>query len=720
MVRTWFPDPVLDRLEVQLMEKAQQARQLQALDPGTGQPDLQYLALENDVRNLEEQLHRQYEAMVKAQEETLAAIKAVQKEGAMGEPSGPGVPDEEEVELARLRGLRESSPDRLNAPGEGGLTPLGKAARDGHLDVVDRLLSWGVDPLRKMERGEDQVEGLTALHLAAREGHRAVVLRLLDAGVSANLVSPLGTPLSLAVAREFTGVVELLLERGADPKAEGFAYSLAAAIDSDSPRMVERMVQAGAGLSSLGGAEGKAPLDRALASNRREAARALIRLGAPVEEGMLERALKFDGMDAEWLGELLKAAPAELKESGGLDGLLVSALRSGEGVPYEVWLVRSLLVPAILQAGASPNALITDTHEPVMIYVTRNVNYPAVNHPAFDALLAAGPDLSVVEPKTGQTALHYAVRAAGNFAIPVRLERVRRLLEAGADPNLRDFAHLTPLASLEDAERRPVAPERRGLSTDPEHRQQGLAQLWDLLRNAGAREDVTRRWYLSVKRGDNFERFYVRRSEDAVPLRLAELLTVFFSRNATVTGQLSLHFPALNQLRIHRWAEDGSHEYTVPVAPDWVKQEGCDWNVALEWGDALEIPEDLDRPARAQWEGLSQGVVEVLQRCTIRQVTVEVEGSTREWKLLPGLCGDPQPAVPEISQEPSPICDTYLGGVLPSTGQLRASSDLSRVRVTRPGTGQEWILDVQSPGPMNRGDFWLLDGDRVVVPSKQP
>jgi ankyrin repeat protein/tetratricopeptide (TPR) repeat protein len=741
MVRTWFPDPLLERLALQLMEKALQAQRVkmermekvqqareQGVDPNTVRFNVQQEALINEERDLEWQVDLQYHAVVKAQEETLAAIKAVQKGEETIAEAASGLPDEEEMELARLRGLRENSPDRLNSPGEDGLTPLGKAAQNGQGKVVEQLLAWGVDPLQRMEGNKNYfMRGLTALHLAAREGHRAVVLRLLDAGVDPNLVTKYeailsteverGTVLSMAVARQHTGVVELLLERGADPKAEAFAYSLAAAIDADSPRMIERMVQAGATLESLGGEQDQPPLERALESNRREAARTLIRLGAKVEERTLWKVLRSEFMDGTWLGELLKAVPEELKASGGLDRFLVNAVvrssRRLSGYPREPLLAR--LVPAFVQAGASADALVPDSQQSVMIYAT-----PSVDRPVFEALLAAGPDLSLVEPKSGMTALHFAVKGLPPSATPDRLVRVRQLLTAGADPNIRDANQLTPLAYVEDALPKALRFDQK--SSDMNQHQQELWQLRDLLLAAGAREDVTRRWYLSVKRGDNFERFFVRRSEDWVPLRLADFLSVFYSRNATGDGQLSLHFPAMDQLRIHRWAEDGSHEYVVPVASDWVTQSGCDWNVALEWGDALEIPEDLDRPANVPWQGLSsQDVLQALQKCTVRQVTVEVEGVSQKWKVLPEI----SPMGSKIRSRRAPdgtitITSAFLQVVLGATGQLRASSDLSRVRVIRPGTGQEWILDLQPPDTMNSWHFWLLDGDRVVVPSKQP
>jgi hypothetical protein len=69
-----------------------------------------------------------------------------------------------------------------------------------------------------------------------------------------------------------------------------------------------------------------------------------------------------------------------------------------------------------------------------------------------------------------------------------------------------------------------------------------------------------------------------------------------------------------------------------------------------------------------------------------------------------------------------------LWGVLQNSGLLRASSDLSRVKVKRAGSqaqAQELTLDcssASSPGVdfwLRDGDFWLRDGDVVEVPERQ-
>ena len=60
-----------------------------------------------------------------------------------------------------------------------------------------------------------------------------------------------------------------------------------------------------------------------------------------------------------------------------------------------------------------------------------------------------------------------------------------------------------------------------------------------------------------------------------------------------------------------------------------------------------------------------------------------------------------------------------LKSVLAQSRLLRASSDLSRVKVTRrvgvDGKSQEWLLNC---GSGNDPDLWLRDGDMIEVPDK--
>lgn len=71
--------------------------------------------------------------------------------------------------------LRRRSSD-AHIKDENGLTPLMKAARCGHADIVRLLLGKGVDPQTR------ETNGRTAIQMAVDGGHDEVVGLLLDLG----------------------------------------------------------------------------------------------------------------------------------------------------------------------------------------------------------------------------------------------------------------------------------------------------------------------------------------------------------------------------------------------------------------------------------------------------------------------------------------------------------------------------------------------------------
>lgn len=96
------------------------------------------------------------------------------------------------------------------------MTPLKKAAADGKLAVVKRLIAEGVDPNGELDHG------LTPLHWAAFQGRYEVVAYLLEQGVDVNLIrmdahhwNENGTALHSAAAHGRTRITELLLHHGA-------------------------------------------------------------------------------------------------------------------------------------------------------------------------------------------------------------------------------------------------------------------------------------------------------------------------------------------------------------------------------------------------------------------------------------------------------------------------------------------------------------------------
>ena len=90
-------------------------------------------------------------------------------------------------------------------------TPLYIAAREGHKEVVEVLLSQGVDVNNATNHG------WMPLHIAAREGHKEVVKVLLSHGADVNKANYIDrTALHIAAWGGHKDVVEVLLTHGAD------------------------------------------------------------------------------------------------------------------------------------------------------------------------------------------------------------------------------------------------------------------------------------------------------------------------------------------------------------------------------------------------------------------------------------------------------------------------------------------------------------------------
>jgi ankyrin repeat protein len=99
-----------------------------------------------------------------------------------------------------------------------GYTPLMEASREGHADIVARLLAAGADPAH---RGNALGMGMTALHLAADRDQADVARALLSHGVPVDVGNAQGTtPLAWGLGEGSLEIADVLLAAGADPAIE--------------------------------------------------------------------------------------------------------------------------------------------------------------------------------------------------------------------------------------------------------------------------------------------------------------------------------------------------------------------------------------------------------------------------------------------------------------------------------------------------------------------
>lgn len=119
----------------------------------------------------------------------------------------------------------------LSAPqADGRFTPLMRAAKEGRLDVVDELLTWGVDV------AVTNADGCNALWLACYNGSHEIIERLLAAGIDIDLQNGNGaTCLMYVSSNSKPDLVKLLLEKGANATLKNFddfsARDLAASVE---------------------------------------------------------------------------------------------------------------------------------------------------------------------------------------------------------------------------------------------------------------------------------------------------------------------------------------------------------------------------------------------------------------------------------------------------------------------------------------------------------
>ena len=185
-------------------------------------------------------------------------------------------------------------------------------------------------------------------------------------------------------------------------------------------------------------------------------------------------------------------------------------------------------------------------------------------------------------------------------------------------------------------------------------------------------------------------------------------------------GQAALPFPDLKRLVVRRPAGDGQSWKNLEVdAAELLDSGDRGRDVRLQPGDIVEIPE-ADHPVDQKWSGFTSTQLSNLLNCVSRTVTIVIKGTENRVPL-------------ELDYQPDNTVTGYgergygmtkgsfmLMPVLWKSGLVRASSDLSRVKVTRKqatGKRREWVIDCSGANG-TFPDLWLQDGDVIEVPDK--
>ena len=309
-------------------------------------------------------------------------------------------------------GVNTTSPD--------GATALHWAAHWGTTDLAERLLSAGalVDASNEL--------GITPISIACRNGSEAMVDLLLKAKADAKGSEPSGETVLMSCARTGSlGAVEQLLAAGAEPNSfevDSGQTALMWAAAGGHWEIVDLLIGAGADVNAS--SSGKfTPLMFAARTGDLKSAELLLDAGAEVnvatEDGLSPLLIASASLDAitgsdyrlvveesqhESVGALLLDRGADVTQS---DQYGMTALH------YAVEMNKPSLLKALLKRDADPNAQLTQG------LPFRRGDY--VGREAYD----------------GASPFWLAARL-GN------VEMMRELLDAGADPELRQAWGVTP------------------------------------------------------------------------------------------------------------------------------------------------------------------------------------------------------------------------------------------------------------------------------------
>ena len=375
----------------------------------------------------------------------------------------------------------------LALPGRHGPdSPVADAAMQGDAATVRALLAQGADV------NEAQGDGMTALHWAARNRDADLARTLLEAGADVGAGTRIGhyTPLHVASEAGSGEVVGVLLGAGADPMARivgaGSPTPLHFAAAAGSERAVEALVAAGADVNAAEQAWGQTPLIFAASKGRTEAVRALLEAGADPSvhtrvidvaeravSDRIERSERNERIQAgeKWGPEVAetvrreqrqesrqaRAEAASRQESetrmieepeplsygelvGGHGGLTALLHAAREGHAETAF--------ALLDAGADVNrtsagdgtspmlmAMINGHYDLAMRFLERGADLNLASHAGATPLFAAIN--THWAPKSRYPQQHVYMQQDHTY-----MEVMEKLLDAGADPNVRLTKHL--------------------------------------------------------------------------------------------------------------------------------------------------------------------------------------------------------------------------------------------------------------------------------------
>ena len=582
----------------------------------------------------------------------------------------------------------------VNAKTQNGMTPLIKAAQSGQFEIARLLLEKGADVNAKCDSGVNT--GWSPLHFALPGNRNDLVKLFLDSGAETNP----------KVSYSFT------LPSGSSGQYQRIA-PLSMAVVRGQKETVELLLGHKADVNAREDSD-NTPLLWAVFQNQPEIAQLLLENGADVNAQNTGHESALSGAVGRRLPEMVKVLLSHKPTVEVLDNDGMTPLQRAVGYDH------TNIVQQLLAAGAN---------------VDGRYNYPGYNH---------------------MTLLELAVTRHNK-------PMVELLLAHKANPNLQDDSGKTPL-SYAKVDSNPGQPK----SFDQLEQEKVLAAIESLLRQAGANDNLERLSQIRIgRKSSGFSRdIFSSGTNDYNNFTLLELIASTY-RNADPGNNLA--FPDFARVTINRLDAKTGTNTDIAVDLDAILASGdCSKDLWLQWGDEVEIPE-LDHKVNQPWGGISKTIHETLDKCLTRVVRIIVKGQTNTLRLSPNgnnaerdiqarlnklraqEAGIHAPATNNFST----ISSCRLREVVYGAGVILASSDLSRVKVTRidPSTKktEAMVFDMEQPrsnlpprsfpgqglrpGPsMNPGSFaynvnpngqynpqtdlWLRDCDVIEIPEK--
>ena len=322
-------------------------------------------------------------------------------------------------------------------------SPVADAAMAGDAARVELLLTEGADV------NAPQGDGMTALHWAARSVNAPLVRLLLDAGADVAATTRIGayTPLHLASEVGNAAVAGLLLAAGAEQTATtadvGGATPLHLAAAAGDAATVRLLIEHGGRVDAREARWGQTPLMYAAALGREEAVRALLTGGA--DPGLATWVTDIAAL-AEWSQADRRARGARMH---GQEAITVPPRPEPSDRPLPARNGTAAAVAATAVAARADDGYERPPEEPEPLsygeLIGGHGGLTALLHAAREghagaalALVEAGADVNQVSGGDHTSPMLIAM-INGHFDLAMRL------FDAGADPTVASAAGATPL-----------------------------------------------------------------------------------------------------------------------------------------------------------------------------------------------------------------------------------------------------------------------------------